>query len=140
MDEEVVREVVTRVSPAFLQQFGLNHWRIQVSYNTKPDDDGDSIVYGSCSASYDYNEAVINLNPKAFDSEKDVIETLRHELFHIIMSPYELFIQCVDSLDVGATSRKLLSRALTHSREKCVINLERMYRGLTEHDEPQTPP
>ena len=60
-----------------------------------------------------------------------MIETLRHELFHCVLAPFDLYTSSVERLEVPGPARGILERVLDHAAEAAVANLQRMFAGLT---------
>jgi hypothetical protein len=56
---------------------------------------------------------------------------LRHELFHVVLSPYDLYERAVANAGLTDDMDRVLGRVWTHVMEKAVINLERAFHGLT---------
>jgi len=138
MDRSVVERVVIDHLPHLSRQLGLGSWELSVSYDPGlgRGDDSDNTTRGECSRLVDYQSAHIVLNPDAFDSEADVLRTLRHELYHVVLAPIDLYSSAVEQLDSNGPIGDVLGRVLTHSLERCVAALERMYDGLTRYDLP----
>jgi hypothetical protein len=117
-----------------MERLGIAHWKVKVGYDAiAPASDG-SIQKGDCTRLVDYNAAFISLNPDAFDDRDEVMATLRHELFHIVLSPYDLFSSAIDRLELPGATANVLARVWDHSCEKAVVNLVRMFVGLTSRD------
>jgi hypothetical protein len=115
------------------ERLGLGHWSVVVSYEPQTTDDPDRIPSGRCTPLVDYDSARIVLNPEAFDGQDEVRKTLRHEMFHLVVSPYRVYRQAVvASQPDGSPLVAVLDEVWTHADERAVKNLERMYHGLTK--------
>jgi hypothetical protein len=131
VDKSAVKEIVEREIGKYLSMFGIPHWRIKISYEP----DAETQEAGRCTRQYDYNQAWILLNPELLEDEARVLEILRHELYHIVLSPYDLYATAVeDTLGEDHKAAPALERVWRHAMEKTVINLGRMYVGLTESE------
>ena len=140
MDRSAVKAIVDREIEPIMKRLGIPHWKIRIGYEprTAPDDNG--VVWkGECLKKVDYNSAGITLNPEAFDNEEEVLGTLRHELFHVVLAPIDVLTNALAPLLESDPIRQAMAESIRyHVIEKCVINLERMYYGLT-HVDPSPP-
>jgi hypothetical protein len=127
MDKSQVRAVVERELKPLIDRLGLGHWDIKVEYGPIGGDRS-----GQCSRASDYEQATISFDPEKIEDEADVLKTLRHELFHIIHSPFDLYSCAVDNAGLGKPMDDVLDRIWRHACEKTVINIERMYNCLTD--------
>jgi hypothetical protein len=136
MDRSAVKAIVEREIGPLMARLGIPHWHLVVSYDLR-EDDGTCRINGRCTRVIDYNRAHIELAPGEFDDEAHVLKTLRHELFHVVASPFDLYMQAADQLTKeGSPEEAILRRVFDHAVEKATINLERMYRGLTSSEAP----
>ena len=136
MDRSVAEKIVTQHIPELAKRLGLSYWSISFDFAPIAEDDGDP-VYGSCRSLVDYQSATIALNPGEFATEAEILETLRHELFHLVLSPFNLFAEAVSkAFDSDDRAAAVLGRVLTHAKEQAVAGLERMHAGLTAPPEP----
>jgi hypothetical protein len=141
MDSSAVRAVVEKELEPLMNRLGLGHWRVVVGYEPHTSEDTDCIPAGRCTPLVDYNSARIVLNPEAFEADEDLLKTLRHELFHLVVSPYHVYLHAVSaSLPDKSPLAPVLDEVWIHAMEMAVINLERMYFGLTRKPEPKPKP
>lgn len=128
MDVSEARKIVEQHISQYMQMFGVNHWKLTVSYDLRESGDGTRRTAARVEMLVDYNSAAISIDPDCCDTEEDVLRHLRHELFHVVLSPYQLY------RDVTANGKasEAASRVWVHCDEKAVINLERMYFSLTK--------
>jgi hypothetical protein len=133
MDKSQVQAVVERELKPLIDRLGLDRWDIKVKYGPIGDDRS-----GQCSRAVYYDQATISFDPELIEDEADVLKTLRHELFHIVHSPFDLYSCAVDNAGLDKPMDDVLDRIWRHACEKTVINLERMFNGLT--DKPPEPP
>lgn len=133
MDRSAVKAIVNRDIQPLMRAFGIPHWNIIVEFEPASPDETGWQLKGECFPSIDYEKARITLNPEAFENEDELLCTLRHELYHIVLSPFDLFMQSVDeTLGDNHQARASLERVWTHAIEMAVINLGRMFVGLME--------
>lgn len=137
MDKSALRKLVNDHCGPLMQDFGLPHWTVTTFYDLRDWHDG-LVTKATCTPRYDYCQATINFDPETFEDgdEKAVLKTLRHELFHIVLSPFNLLRRAaVDFCQNDPVKLGLLDTVWDHVIETGVIHLERMYHGLT-HKEP----
>src|SRR5690349_9045575 len=136
MDRSEVKQIDEREIVDLVDRLGLTQWRINVHYDLR-DDDG---ANGICTRHVDYNNATIELDPAGLEDEAHVLKVLRHELFHVVLAPFDTFINAVRPLtERDETTAAILASVQAHAIEQAIICLERLYRGLTE-DRPTTRP
>ena len=127
MDRNAVEAVVDREIEGLIHRLGVAHWRIEVRYDLRDDE-----TLGECTRLVNYNKAIVRLNAELLDDDDAVLKTLRHELFHIVLAPFDLFITAAaDTVNESTALAAVLDTVKHHAIEKTVINLERMYRGLS---------
>jgi hypothetical protein len=130
LDPCAAERVVCKRLPQLSAQLGLNQWEITVGYISEPADDDGCLKRGDCTRLVDYQSAHISLNPDAFADEAAVLVTLRHELFHIVLAPFDLYTGAVESIDLPNAAHDLLERVRDHAVERAVAGMERMWVGL----------
>lgn len=132
MDRSAVEAVVDREIEPLKARLGIGHWRIVVSYDLRADD-GIAHIKGRCTRQIDYNRAHVEFDPEECEDEDDVLKTLRHELFHVVASPFDLYVQAAEQcIRKDSPEEGILGRVFDHAVEKIIINLERLYIGLTD--------
>jgi hypothetical protein len=131
VDRSAVEQVLIEHLPALSHCLGLGQWQISLGYDSTLSNGGESVTRGECSRLLDYQSAHITLNPDAFANDDAVLATLRHELYHIVLAPFDLYTSAVERIDLSDDATELLDRIRDHAIEQTVIALERMYRGLT---------
>ena len=132
MDRSAVKAVVERELEPLMMRLGIPHWNVLVVY--KPEaNDGDFEVRGRCDRRTEYNIASITLNPESLDGAEEVLATLRHELLHVVLAPFDLYREAVEPLLSGDTAKgEVFSVLFRHCVEQAVVNLNRMYLGLSQ--------
>lgn len=132
MDRSAVKAIVEREIERYAERLGIPHWYLKCSYDLKEDNQGRQ-ANAQCTRHIDYNQAWIEFAPDEFEDEEHVLKVLRHELYHIVLSPFDLYSSCVRRLfKDGSPELEMLERIFDHAQEKAVINLGRMYVGLTK--------
>lgn len=130
MDRSEVIKIVDRSIDPLLRRFGIEHWKVEVCYDLRADN---GIAHNSarCTRMADYNRAIIEFDPDQFDDEASVLRSLRHELFHVLLSPFDVYSNAAEAALHDSATTAILARVWSHSVEQAVINLERLYDGLT---------
>ena len=132
MDRSAVKAVVDHEIESLMLRLGIPHWHVVVRYKTESDD-GDFVVRGRCDRRAEYNSASLTLNPESLDGAEEVLATLRHELLHIVLAPFDMYQEAVGPLlDGDRAKHEVFDVVFRHCVEKAVINLNRMYLGLTQ--------
>jgi len=133
MDLSAARAIIDAELPGLMRALGIPHWRIKVVYEPVEGDPGCRGM-ARCDRLERYETATLTFDPAAFDDADQLRGTLRHELFHVVLAPFDLYDGAVTAAvrgrrDVGA----VLQTAWDHAVEKCVVNLERMFWGVLEN-------
>lgn len=132
MDKDEVKAIVAREIGPLLGRLGISHWNIRVSYHAGGEDEDGTVTRGECTRLVNYDDAHLVFYPEQLADEADVLKTLRHELFHVVLAPFDLYTTAVDKLGLDDALQRVVDMVWYHAVEKAVINLERLYRGLTE--------
>lgn len=134
MDRSKVKEIVDAHINEYKNLFGIDHWRVEVDYDLRNDRTEIGWTAGTCTKLVDFEEAGISFDVEAMEDECQVLRVLRHELFHIVLAPFDILtnalLPVVEKDDVLC---RMCEKIRQHAVEKAVINLERMYRGLSGH-------
>jgi hypothetical protein len=132
MDRSDVKAFADRELEPLKRRLGLSQWEIKLSCSCEAADGDGFVKRGECTRLIDYQSAHISLNPEAFEDEESLLKTLRHELFHIVLAPFDLYASLVAAaVEDNTAVRDMLDRVKDHSCELSVINLERMFQNLT---------
>jgi hypothetical protein len=136
MDRSEAKAIVDREIESLQERLGIPHWSIVIDYDLRKSSEG-YVTRGICEWRVDYNKASISLDPDCLDDEAELLSVLRHELFHVLLSPFTVFLNTIKPLlrDDGQKA-DMAENVWTYASEQAVINLERMFRGLTK---PQSP-
>ncbi len=127
-DKEAKAFIHQHMTP-MTKRLGLSHFEIAVEI--AKENEGTKMTGGLCARaqveiSDDYESAVITLYPNAIVcSAKDLFDTLRHELFHILLHPFVLMEEAGLALANNSREERLLKVFQNHAAERMVANLER---------------
>jgi hypothetical protein len=128
MDRSAVEAIVRRSLDPMMTRLGIGHWTISMSFDL-----AEQGTAGECSRLPNYDSAAIRLNPAELHDEDGVLKTLLHELFHVVLSPFDLYsIGAEQAIGDDRAARAVLDQVWHHACERAVINLERLYVNLTE--------
>jgi hypothetical protein len=132
VDRSLLDAIVLEHLPRLSAALGLHHWEITVGYDSALGGDGPGTIRGECTRLVDYQSAHVLLNPESLADEDAVLTTLRHELFHIVLAPFDLYTSAVERLDLPEVTEGLLERVRDHAIERAIAGLEHMWSGLTQ--------
>ncbi len=123
MDESAVRKYVAAHLGHMLEDAGISGWTVTVEYgHIGPH------TQGNCSAMAEYNQAQIRLDPEMFGDETTLAAVLRHELFHIVLAPMDVYRGLVTGhLEMDTPEATSEDLAWTYFVEQSVLGLERMW-------------
>ena len=136
MDRSAVKAIVDREIEPMMARLGVPHWRVSVDYGPCSNPNWKA----SCGRTPDYNQATITIDASLADNEQDVIDSLEHELFHVLLAPFGLYRDLVTQhVAEGSAEEKQEARLFCFTIEQMVINLKRMRIGLAPAVSPATP-
>lgn len=127
MDKSKLQAIVEAALPGYVTLFGLKRWKITLQYGRLGDGNA-----AECSHDLSYSTATIGFDPEKHADEDQVLANLRHELFHLIHGPFDLFYNiAVAGMDEARGA--VCDRAWTFSAEQTVVALEAMYAAMLTH-------
>ena len=122
MNAKDLRQLVERVLPSMLEAMGLERTRIEPDIRGL--DDGEA---ASIEAMPEYERAFLYIDPSKVSDERYALDTLRHELLHVLLSPYERYREFVAKvIDKDSPLHPVFETAWDHACEASVANLEIM--------------
>ena len=125
--EKVTRTVDTHLH-MYKEMLGLDNWTITMLYH-----DGESSATGYCDRLYAYKKAWIFIDPAKHVSKSAVLQTLRHELLHLVHTPFDLAYEVmakVVGVEKGSREHDTFQEIYTYAQEATVVNMERMLAKL----------
>lgn len=126
MDKQTAQRIVHKALPVLKAALYLQDWEIHIEYGHIECHDEPNVTFGNCKADPKYRKAVIKINHEKAYSERQLLDTLFHELLHVVVSETEtlrrLILQFVHDEAENAVSE-------THSYvvERIIGNLERVF-------------
>lgn len=126
MDRSAVKAIVEAHLPGLQKRFGLERFEIEVDYGPRENPNHEA----DCGRNVHYDKAYIGFDPEKYDDEAKVIRHLRHELFHVVLTPFDLFYQHT-TIGLAGDDEKRADAIWTFSIEQCIKAMERLYDGLS---------
>lgn len=127
MKTEEARAIVERHLVPFMAALGVPHWKVTVDYGRCERETW--IV--QCSRNGDYWKAYITIDPAKHEDEEELLDSLRHELLHVLIAPFDLFVDAALQHVPDGDASRAMDRIREHAVEATVRNLERMLGGWT---------
>ena len=132
MDKSKVAEVIRRHAGPLRDMLGPQDWHI--TWLAEPAVTPDS--QASCSWNVHYNTATIRIDPACHDDEDAIVDSMFHELCHLLLAPYELYREvATQHIDNGSIAERQDKCLFGYAREQAVLNMERLWNwgGLRDH-------
>lgn len=122
MDKSEVRRIVEENLTWMRHALGVAHWKIEVSYSALP-----SGTQGYVERNINYDKAWIELDPAQHSTEAQVLESLRHELLHLLVTPFDLYNRLAnEAVSHDSHLQGVLEKGFDHAQERAVRALEVM--------------
>jgi len=129
MEASQVRAIVAKYAPALMEKLGIPHWSIVFYYDLR-ETKGNFAKKGECTRQARYDRATIAFDPAEFADEQDVLKVLRHELIHVVLSPFDLFWHAAGACWADDPVKEAMMDAVwNHAVEQAVICIERVCEG-----------
>jgi hypothetical protein len=112
----------------------VQDWKVTFRVEENPDGETNA---ASVTTDINYCKATVRIHPEFAASEDDVIDSIRHELLHLLFEPYDLYREAIRQLlpvrDLAAEDRLWV-----YAMERTLLNFERtfdngVYPLLREH-------
>jgi hypothetical protein len=126
-----VRAIVEAHIDEMKRLLGVADWKIRVDFV----DHSAENLCGTCARQLPYQFAVITIDPVAHLSQRDVLDTLRHELIHVVLAPFDSYrAMAIANIKPDSPMDKVEDKAWKLSVESSVLAIERIFdRGLTNY-------
>lgn len=122
LDISQIKETTEKAIEFYKVAFGLRDWRISVEYGI-PKAENPELIYAQVDAIYERQRATILINPTMFTDEEQLLETIRHEMFHLITSPVSMLYNFLPEQHQAL---------IQYIEESIIRGLERMYEGMLQ--------
>jgi hypothetical protein len=144
LDRSEVKRIVESNIVDMKYRLGLGQWDVRVEFDLRETPPGEAACFvtrGQNTWHIDYETALIKLDPDQLETEEDVLDVLRHELFHLLAAPLSIARNALKPLlEADPVRRDMVDSVWTHAVERVIKNIERMHRGLTRKDGPAPAP
>lgn len=120
MDESRVKEIVDKNIGHLKRAVQLQQWECDVRREAIGNK-----VPAQCQPMPGYRQAIIKLDSAELDDEEDLMDSLRHELLHCMISSFETYRKGVGEL-IDGTTFNALDVMFKRACEETVGNIERM--------------
>lgn len=120
MDKSEMRRVLNDALRPMRTALSLNEWfvNLRVTHLDKS--------CAQCLADPDYSRATLSFDVEDFDGEKDLLESLLHELLHVMISEFEVYRKAVRPLVDSDAGWAAIEEVYIHACEVTVRRLEDM--------------
>jgi hypothetical protein len=103
---------------------GVADWKIRIDFV----DHSAENLCGTCDRQLPYQIAVITIDPAAHSSQRDVLDTLRHELIHVMLAPFDSYrALAIANIKPDSPMDKVEEKAWILSVESAVLAIERVF-------------
>ena len=127
MDESKVRAIVIEAAETMQVNLALREWDIRHYAEKCPNDS----FTAQCRINTPYHRAFIWIDPAGHEAEDDVLDSLRHELLHLVGAEWEVYATMIMAgVEDSETMQRVEDRACTLASERTVSKLEKMLDGL----------
>lgn len=132
MDKSKVIEAIRRHCGPMRDMLGPQDWEITwlaeaaVTANSK----------ASCSWNVHYSTATIRIDPACHDNEDEIVDSMFHELCHVLLSPFALYREVTTQhIASGSTAERRDNCLFDYAQEQAVLRMERLWNhgGLRDH-------
>lgn len=121
MDHSIAREFVAEHIHRMREFLGLSDWRIWWTFGRL--DDG---THAQITIYEDYQKATVTFDIEHPDDDRDLLDTIFHELAHILVSKFDV---ARDIIIEGDDYSGPMRRAWTHAGEQTVCRMEWIWRN-----------
>lgn len=128
MERELAKKIIEENLKRYSHLLAVHSWSIHVFFDTIPDeaDDHHGHVRANVLRKISYNIASITFDNAKFDTEQELLNSLRHELMHITHAAFDLYYETVMNF-VPEDAIPAMRRLYTHAAEQTVVHLQRMF-------------
>lgn len=120
MDRSRIKEVLEVIAQDMVKDLFISEWHIKVKQDSIDD------ARALCYVDPYYRTATIIIDPNEIKDERDLIETYRHELFHVVLHPIDEYRRLISKC-VKKDTRQVAKEAYTQVEERCVFMLEGIF-------------
>jgi hypothetical protein len=126
LDKSEVEAIAKRELPRLAEMLHVAHWTIDLSLDASR---LQPTSMAECERMSCYDRATIILHPEKHLDEADVIESIEHELLHIVLAPFDLSWNVVSESFQGVMLEHVKT-VWQYSLEQTIVTLQRILRDL----------
>jgi hypothetical protein len=120
MDRSACKAIADKHLLRMMRLVGVSHWTIAVSFDATKEG-----TKATCEVFVKYERAEITIDAQKAETPLDVLESLRHELFHVLLANFEVYFQIVQRATKEQELVDLNLYGWQFAQEKTVLNMER---------------
>lgn len=125
MDRSEAERIVKANLGPLAEAMCVGHWKITVEFGRCSNPNWSA----ECTRVAEYEKAWITIDPECLNTEAAVLESLRHELFHIVLAPFDLYRDAMTRAIEPDSAAERQEVCLWRSQvEKAVLNMERLWK------------
>ena len=137
MDRSKAQKWVDENAERIKNEMGLGNWRLTVELDHIEDRNG-KVIGAQVKPQPHYEKATVWINFDQIHTLERLEEDLRHELMHVLHSPFDLLYEAILEM-LNPEQLKIANALWNHAEEMTVRNLERFYECATRGDENADP-
>lgn len=123
MDRSAVKAIVDANIRRLRWETQTQDWDVKVEYTRCEDGEATAWVVRNLP----YRQAVITIDPEKAHDEAGVLNSLRHELLHVALAPFDAYLKAAQNfLADDAAALRVLDGVWVFAVETAVGNLERL--------------
>jgi hypothetical protein len=127
LDKSEVEAIARRELPRLAEMLHVAHWTIDLSFDASR---LQPTSMAECERMSCYDRATIILHPEKHRDEADVIDSIEHELLHIVLAPFDLSWNVVSESFHGVPLEHVKT-VWQYSLEQTIVTLQRILRDLS---------
>lgn len=122
------RALVRKHGLSMMRALAISQWRIDFRYDEIKADDVPAkfSVKATTDLCYRYEKAVVTINPEQMEDEKDFLQSLRHELIHLLLAPFHAYDDYARTIMPERTEWMTVNKIYHDRCEEMVLKVERM--------------
>jgi hypothetical protein len=126
LDKSEVEAIARRELPRLADLLHVGHWTIDLSFDASR---LQPTSMAECERMSCYDRATIILHPEKHRDEADVIDSIEHELLHIVLAPFDLSWNVVSESFRGIPLEHVKT-VWQYSLEQTIVTLQRILRDF----------
>lgn len=128
MDKSQVEKIINENIQVMASQLGLANWKITFYYRALDDAKMKIRLHEILS----YKRAVITVDSECVETMEDVLNSLRHELLHIVAAPFTQAMYTVGKAIKDEFLTDVLNEVYRHHEEELIRNFEQVIDNMNQ--------